>query len=60
MRGQTLVFSDLPLVMNFVTGEAEGRDVARRRARAPAVLIAKLLLDQASDLNHRRLLDHAA
>ena len=49
LRGQTLVFSDLPLLLNFVTGEDEGRTLLKACTRTRS-LVAKLLLDKKSDL----------
>ncbi len=50
MRDQTLVFSDLPLLMNFVKGEDEARQTVKACTRVRSLMV-KLLVDKSTNLD---------
>jgi hypothetical protein len=46
LRGETRVFSDIGLLMNFVTGEAEARAVLKALTRVESLMVRLLLEDE--------------
>lgn len=49
VRGETLAFSDLPILMAHAQGEAEGRAILKALTRTRS-LIVKMILDQSTDV----------
>lgn len=49
MRGEALVFSDLPALLNYSTGESEGKAMLKAFTRTRA-LVARLILSDTTDL----------
>lgn len=49
MRGEALVFSDLPALLNYATGEAEGKAMLKAFTRTRA-LVARLVLSNKTNL----------
>jgi len=48
-RGETLAFSDLPALMAYANGEAEGREMLKAFTRTRSYM-ARLMLDEKSDI----------
>lgn len=48
-RGEALAFSDLPALMNYVKGEAEGRDMLKAFTRTRS-LVARLMINDKTDI----------